>query len=45
MDGPSPLGAEGLPYHIDAFELLSGPNAGKKQNALPTEDKRVKFGD
>jgi murein DD-endopeptidase MepM/ murein hydrolase activator NlpD len=43
MDGPSPLGAEGLPYHIDAFELLSGNNAGKKENALPMQNMRVKF--
>ena len=43
MDGPSPLGAEGLPYHIDAFELLSGNNKGKKQNALPMQNMTVKF--
>ncbi len=43
MDGPSPLGAEGLPYHIDSFELLSGANAGKKENALPMQNMRVKF--
>jgi murein DD-endopeptidase MepM/ murein hydrolase activator NlpD len=44
MDGPSPLGAEGLPYLIDSFELLSGPNAGKKENALPMQNMRVRFG-
>lgn len=44
MDGPSPLGAEGIPYLIDSFELLSGCNAGKKTNALPMENMRVKFG-
>lgn len=44
MDGPSPLGAEGLPYLIDSFELLSGRNAGKKENALPMENMRIKFG-
>jgi hypothetical protein len=44
MDGPSPLGAEGLPYLIDSFELLGGPNAGKKENALPMQNMRVKFG-
>jgi murein DD-endopeptidase MepM/ murein hydrolase activator NlpD len=43
MDGPTPLGAEGLPYHIDAFELLSGNFKGKKENALPMENMRVKF--
>jgi murein DD-endopeptidase MepM/ murein hydrolase activator NlpD len=43
MDGPSPLGSEGLPYLIDSFELLSGQNAGKKQNALPMQNMRVKF--
>jgi murein DD-endopeptidase MepM/ murein hydrolase activator NlpD len=43
MDGPSPLGAEGLPYHIDSFELLSGDNAGKKENSLPMQNQRVKF--
>lgn len=44
MDGPSPLGAEGLPYLIDSFELMSGRNAGKKENSLPMENMRVKFG-
>jgi len=44
MDGPSPLGAEGLPYLIDSFELLSGQNAGKKENALPMQNMRIKFG-
>ena len=44
MDGPSPLGSEGLPYLIDSFELLSGGNAGKKENALPMQNMRVKFG-
>lgn len=43
MDGPSPLGAEGLPYHIDGFELLSGNNKGKKTEALPMENMRVAF--
>jgi murein DD-endopeptidase MepM/ murein hydrolase activator NlpD len=43
MDGPSPLGSEGLPYHIDAFELLSGNNAGKKENALPMQNMKVTF--
>lgn len=44
MDGPSPLGAEGLPYLIDSFELLSGRNPGKKENALPMQNMHVKFG-
>jgi murein DD-endopeptidase MepM/ murein hydrolase activator NlpD len=43
MDGPSPLGAEGLPYLIDSFELLSGRNTGKKENALPMQNMLVKF--
>jgi murein DD-endopeptidase MepM/ murein hydrolase activator NlpD len=45
MDAPSPLGAEGLPYLIDSFELLSGQYAGKKENALPMGNMRVRFGD
>ncbi len=44
MDGPSRLGAEGLPYLIDSFELLSGRSPGKKENALPMQNMRVKFG-
>ena len=44
MDGPSPLGTEGLPYVIDSFALLSGPSPGRRENALPMEDMRVKFG-
>jgi murein DD-endopeptidase MepM/ murein hydrolase activator NlpD len=43
MDGPSPLGSEGLPFHFDSFELTSGKNAGKKQNALPMQNMVVKF--
>jgi murein DD-endopeptidase MepM/ murein hydrolase activator NlpD len=43
MDGPSPLGSEGLPYLIGSFELTSGKNPGKKQNALPMENMRVSF--
>jgi Peptidase family M23 len=43
MDGPSPLGSEGLPYHIDAFEVLGGKSAGKKENALPLQNMKVKF--
>jgi hypothetical protein len=44
MDSPSPLGAEGLPYLIDSFELLSGRNLGMKENALPMQNMRVNFG-
>ena len=44
MDGPAPLGSEGLPYLIDAFELRSGRNQGKKENALPMENMKVSFG-
>ncbi len=43
MDGPTPLGNEGLPYYIDSFEVLGGPNAGKKENALPMQNILVKF--
>lgn len=43
MDGPWPLGAEGLPYLIASFELLEGRNAGKKENALPMQNMKVKF--
>ena len=43
MDGPSPLGAEGLPYHIDAFEVLRGNAKGKKENALPMDGMVVRF--
>jgi murein DD-endopeptidase MepM/ murein hydrolase activator NlpD len=43
MDGTSPLGSEGLPYHIDAFELLSGNNTGKKDHALPMQNMKIRF--
>ncbi len=36
MDGPSP-------YHLGAFELLSGNNKGKKTDALPMENMVVAF--
>jgi len=44
MNGTSLLAPEGVPYLIDSFELLSGPNAGRKTDALPMENMLVKFG-
>jgi murein DD-endopeptidase MepM/ murein hydrolase activator NlpD len=43
MNGTSLLDPEGIPYLIDAFELLSGPNAGRQTDALPMDNMRVKF--
>jgi murein DD-endopeptidase MepM/ murein hydrolase activator NlpD len=43
MNGTSLLDPEGIPYLIDSFELLSGPNAGRETNALPMDNMRVKF--
>jgi murein DD-endopeptidase MepM/ murein hydrolase activator NlpD len=43
MNGTSLLDPEGIPYLIDSFELLSGPNAGRKMNAMPMDNMRVKF--
>ncbi len=40
---PIPFHGAGLPYVIDSFEVLGGRNAGKKENALPLENMRVKF--
>jgi murein DD-endopeptidase MepM/ murein hydrolase activator NlpD len=42
-DGMSPLGSEGVPYHLDAFEVTSPVAAGPKKNALPLEGARVRF--
>ncbi len=44
MNGTSLLDPEGVPYLIDSFELLSGPSAGRKTDALPMENMLVKFG-
>jgi hypothetical protein len=44
MNGTSLLDPEGVPYLIDSFELLSGPNAGWEMDALPMENMLVKFG-
>ena len=44
MNGTSLLDPEGVPYLIDSFELLSGPNAGRQTDALPMENMLVKFG-
>jgi len=44
MNGTSLLDPEGVPYLIDSFELLSGPNAGRETDALPMENMLVKFG-
>ncbi len=43
MNGTSLLDPEGIPYLIDSFELLSGPNAGRKMDAMPMDNMRVKF--
>ena len=43
MNGTSLLDPEGIPYLIDSFELLSGPNAGRKMNAMPMDNMRVRF--
>jgi hypothetical protein len=45
MDAATPLDAEGLPYLVDSFELLSSRNPGKKENALPMQNMRVRFGE
>jgi murein DD-endopeptidase MepM/ murein hydrolase activator NlpD len=42
-DGASPLGAEGVPYALSAFEVREGKNAGKHAKELPTEDEVVQF--
>jgi hypothetical protein len=44
MNGTSLRDPEGVPYLIDSFELLSGPNAGRETDALPMQNMRVKFG-
>jgi hypothetical protein len=44
MNGTSLRDPEGVPYLIDSFELLSGPNAGRETDALPMRNMRVKFG-
>jgi len=43
MNGTSLLDPEGVPYVIDSFELLSGPNAGRETDTLPMDNMRVKF--
>jgi hypothetical protein len=43
--GASPLGSEGVPYVLDAFELLSGPNPGARENELPLQNDSVRFGE
>jgi murein DD-endopeptidase MepM/ murein hydrolase activator NlpD len=43
MNGTSLVDPEGIPYLIDSFELLSGPNAGTKMDAMPMDNMRVKF--
>jgi hypothetical protein len=40
MDSASPLGAEGLPYLIDSFELLSGRNRGRTKRLAHAEHAR-----
>jgi murein DD-endopeptidase MepM/ murein hydrolase activator NlpD len=44
-NGASPLGSEGVPYVLDAFELLSGPNPGGRENELPLQSDSVRFGE
>jgi hypothetical protein len=39
----SPLGSEGVPYVLDAFEAIGDVGAGPKTNALPLENVLVKF--
>ncbi len=44
MDGRSPLGSEGLPYVIDAWDLETAPGTWeRRQNQLPLQDARVRF--
>lgn len=42
-DGPSPMGSEGVPYVLDAFEVLGATAAGPKTNSLPLESARIAF--
>jgi murein DD-endopeptidase MepM/ murein hydrolase activator NlpD len=42
-DGPSPLGSSGVPYVLDAYELLSGDHPGKRAKQLPLGNERVAF--
>jgi murein DD-endopeptidase MepM/ murein hydrolase activator NlpD len=42
-DGPSPLGSSGMPYVLDAYELLSGDNPGMRAKQLPLQNDRVAF--
>jgi len=42
-DGPSPLGAEGIPYAFPSFEVRGGASAGKHDKQLPTEGEIVQF--
>lgn len=39
----SPLGAEGVPYLLDSFEVLK-PSPGQRHNELPLQDELVNFG-
>ena len=43
MNGTSLLDPEGIPYLIDSFEVLSGPNAGRETDAMPMDNMRVKL--
>lgn len=40
----SPLGSEGVPYALDSFEVLNGTDPGPRQNALPLQNERIRFG-
>jgi murein DD-endopeptidase MepM/ murein hydrolase activator NlpD len=43
-DGPTPLGSEGLPYVIDAWDIKSTSGAWEpRRNQLPMQDARVRF--
>ena len=44
MNGTSLRNPEGVPYLIDSFEVLGGPNAGRATDALPMENMLVQFG-
>jgi hypothetical protein len=44
-DAGSPLGSEGVPYVLEAFEVIGAVAPGPKMNALPLEGAHVKFSD
>jgi murein DD-endopeptidase len=43
-DSPMGLDAEGLPYAIDSWEVMTAPNTWqKRQNEMPVQNDRVRF--